>query len=341
MNNRNIIVSVIGAAGYSGVELVRILTKHPVVSIGALVANSNAGKKLSDISLHAKNEAKMFETYSPEAIASSDLVFVALPSGEGFEIISDLTSQGKSVIDLGGDFRLQNTSEYKKYYGRDHQHQNLLNKAIYGMPELNRDSIATSQFISNPGCYATSIILPLVPLVKSAVISDSHIVVNSYSGISGAGKKNTFEYSFTELNDSIQAYKANGSHQHIPEIKQGVRQFGGSDISFTFVPHLAPITRGIHTTVTAPLMPGITANDVLTAFHEQYKDEPFVALSPDVPPALKRVQHTNMIEIGWNINADTNTLVIFSAIDNLMKGAAGQAVQNMNIMCGFEETMGL
>jgi N-acetyl-gamma-glutamyl-phosphate reductase len=184
------------------------------------------------------------------------------------------------------------------------------------------------------------VIIPLAPLVKSGVINASQIVVNALSGVSGAGKKSTFEHSFTELNDSIQAYRVGGKHQHIPEIKQAIKTFGGNDIHVTFIPYLAPITRGIHTTITAPLAANATDTTVANAF-ALYNSEPFVALSPNVPPALRRVQQTNMIEIGWSIDPSTNMLIVFSTIDNLLKGAAGQAVQNMNIMFGFDETTGL
>lgn len=338
----NITASVIGASGYSGIELVRLLSRHPDVSIGSLIGNANVGRSLSEISLDSKPcDALVIESYTPQAVASSDLVFVALPSGETFDIIQDLVAQGKHLIDLSGDYRLQNINDYKTFYGREHRAKGLLSSAVYGLPELNRFAISSATFVSNPGCYATSIILPLVPLVRSGIISFSQIAVNSFSGISGAGKKSNFEYSFTELNDSIQAYRTDGTHQHIPEIKQAVKQFGGNDISFTFVPHLVPITRGIHTTITAPLMPNVTLQDVQHSFEVLYEHEPFVALSPSVPPALRRVQHTNMIEIGWSIDPEANTLVIFSTIDNLLKGAAGQAIQNMNIMYGFEEVSGL
>ncbi|HYM20677.1 MAG TPA: N-acetyl-gamma-glutamyl-phosphate reductase [Candidatus Kapabacteria bacterium] len=337
----NIRASVIGASGYSGIELVRLLSRHPNVTLGSLIANSSAGKAFADISLHHVSGGDVeIGSYSPEAVASSDVVFIALPSGEAMNITSDLVASGKRVIDLGGDFRLQDVNEYKSFYGRDHGQTELLGDAVYGLPELNRDAISQAKFVSNPGCYATSVIVPLVPLVKSGVIDGSKIVVNTLSGISGAGKKSTFEYSFTELNDSILAYRVGGKHQHIPEIKQAVKEFGGSNISMTFVPHLAPITRGIHSTITAPLAANMSTDSIATAF-AQYQNEPFIALSPNVPPALRRVQHTNMIEIGWCIDETTNTLVVFSTIDNLLKGAAGQAVQNMNIMFGFDETTGL
>ncbi|MBS1902181.1 MAG: N-acetyl-gamma-glutamyl-phosphate reductase [Bacteroidetes bacterium] len=335
-----ITVSVIGASGYSGLELVRILARHPQVRIGSLIAQSTVGKKFSDLSLVPGFDAP-FVAFTPDAVAGSDLVFVALPSGEALDIIPTLVASGAKVIDLGGDFRLRNTTEYSTFYKREHSAVELLATSVYGLPEWNKAAIRNASFIANPGCYATSIALPLLPLVKDTQIANSNVMISSLSGVSGAGKKSAFEYSFTEINDSVQAYRTGGTHQHIPEVRQALREIAGGDISFSFVPHLAPITRGIHTTIMAPLASGATAESVAESFAAAYADAPFVSLIGSAAPALKRVQQTNMIEIGWSIDRDANTLAVFATIDNLLKGAAGQAVQNMNIMCGFDETTAL
>lgn len=333
--------SVIGASGYSGIELVRLLSRHPHVQLDAIIAQTSAGKVFSEVSLGSTGlHTTPFSAYSMDLVADSDIVFSALPSGESMQIVQDLINEGKKVIDLSGDFRLQDADSYAAYYGKRHSAMHLTATAAYGLSELNRDAIKNAQLVSNPGCYATSCIVPIVPLIKDLLIDNTNIVITSLSGISGAGKKNSFEYSFTELNDSVQAYKV-GKHQHVPEIKQAIKIFGGGEIDFTFVPHLAPITRGIHTTIVAPLSSHVSADDINASFNKQYAAEPFIALSGAQPPALRRVQHTNMIEIGWTIDPTTNSLVVLSTIDNLLKGAAGQAVQNMNILFNFEETTGL
>jgi N-acetyl-gamma-glutamyl-phosphate reductase len=340
-NKQQIKASVVGASGYSGIELVRLLSRHPHVMLDAIIAQTSAGKTFSQVSLGSAGlHTTPFSAYSAELVADSDMIFSALPSGESMQIVQNLIDQGKKVIDLSGDFRLQDAGSYADYYGKHHSAMHLTATAAYGLSELNRNAIKNAQLVSNPGCYATSCILPIVPLIKDRIIDDANIVVTSLSGISGAGKKTSFEYSFTELNDSVQAYKV-GKHQHVPEIKQAVKTFGGSEIGLTFVPHLAPITRGIHTTIIAPLFSDVSAEDISASFNEQYAAEQFVALSGPQPPALRRVQQTNMIEIGWAIDPSTNSLVVLSTIDNLLKGAAGQAVQNMNILFGFEETSGL
>ncbi len=340
-NTQQIKASVIGASGYSGIELVRLLSHHPYVQLDAIIAQTSAGKTFSEVSLGSAGlHTTPFSAYSIDLVADSDVIFSALPSGESMQIVQRLINDGKKVIDLSGDFRLQDADSYEAYYGKEHSAMRLTATAAYGLSELNREAIKNAQLVSNPGCYATSAILPIVPLIKDSIIDGSNIVITSLSGISGAGKKNSFEYSFTELNDSVQAYKV-GKHQHVPEIKQAVKTFGGSDINLTFVPHLAPITRGIHTTIVAPLSSHIRAEDIIASFNNEFASEPFVALSGAQPPALRRVQYTNMIEIGWAIDPTTNSLVVLSTIDNLLKGAAGQAVQNMNILFGFEETSGL
>lgn len=333
-------VSVIGASGYSGMELVRLLARHPHVRIDSLVAQSSVGKMLSDVALVSGFDAPFVE-YSDTVLTASELVFVALPSGEALELIPEIIANGKRVIDLGGDFRLRDLAEYKKFYKRDHSAVGLLDASVYGMPEWNSVSIASAQFVANPGCFATSIILAMLPLVKNSLIEPKHIAISSLSGVSGAGKKSAFEFSFTEINDSVQAYRTGGTHQHIPEIRQAIADYTGSDISFSFVPHLAPITRGIHTTIMAPLASSVGAKQIAAAFEGAYSTAPFVSHIGSAPPALRRVLQTNMIEIGWSIDEATNTLAVFSTLDNVLKGAAGQAVQNMNIMCGFDEAMGL
>ena len=334
-------VSVVGASGYSGVELLKILTRHRNVRIDNLFANSSAGKRLAEVapSLN-KTLDVMLESYSIERISKSDLIFIALPSGEAMNIVPGMLSAGKRVIDLGGDFRLQDTSLYERYYKRAHIANTELKKAVYGVPEWNADQIKSAVLIANPGCYPTSAIIPLAPLLKEGVIEPKGIIVNSLSGVSGAGKSASAEMSFAEINESVRAYKV-GTHQHLPEIQSALKMLAGKQPSLTFVPHLLPITRGIYTSIYATLTKKINERDIYAVYEKYYAKAPFVRYSATAIPEIKNVAHTNFIDIGFRVDQESGQLIVLSAIDNLVKGAAGQAVQNMNLMFGFDETEGL
>jgi len=334
-------VSVLGASGYSGVELLKILYRHPDVKIGRLFANSSAGKTLAETApVFAKISDAVLETYSVESIADSDLMFIALPSGEALSLVPDMITAGKRVIDLGGDFRLQDTTLYEQYYKRIHTAKRELKKAVYGLPEWNKPQIQSASLLANPGCYPTSAILPLAPLLKEGLIEQKGIVINSLSGVSGAGRSSSVEMSFVEVNESVRAYKV-GTHQHIPEIRSVLGNISGSPVSFSFVPHLMPITRGIYTSISAVLAQTINEQSVLAAYEKYYSEAPFVRYSASAIPEMKNAAFTNFIDIGFRINQEDHQLLVFSVIDNLLKGAAGQAVQNMNLMFGFPETEGL
>jgi N-acetyl-gamma-glutamyl-phosphate reductase len=339
--NKKIHVSLIGASGYSGVELIKILLHHPNVIIDKLFANTSAGKHLSEVApVFRKTFDPVLESFSIEKIAQSDLVFIALPSGEALNLVPHILAAGKKVIDLGGDFRLKNTSLYERYYKRTHTALKELSDAVYGFPEWHAPQLKNAAFISNPGCYPTSAILPLVPLLKDGVIENTGIAISSLSGVSGAGKSSSLEMSFTEVNESVRAYKV-GTHQHIPEIRMALEQISGKPAIVSFVPHLIPITRGIYTTSYAMLASGKTEKDVLSAYEKHYGAAPFVRFSATAVPDIKNVVHTNYIDIGFKIFSENRQVVILSVIDNLVKGAAGQAVQNMNVMLGLKETEGL
>ncbi|HVN47586.1 MAG TPA: N-acetyl-gamma-glutamyl-phosphate reductase [Bacteroidota bacterium] len=334
-------VSLIGASGYSGVELIKYLLRHPQVEIDNLFANTSAGKHLSDVApVYGKNFDPVLESFSVDKIEKSDLVFIALPSGEALNLVPQILAAGKKVIDLGGDFRLQNTALYEKYYKRTHTALNELSKAVYGFPEWHASRLKNAQFISNPGCYPTSAILPLAPLLKDGVIEQTGIAISSLSGVSGAGKSSSLDFSFTEINESVRAYKV-GVHQHIPEIRMALEQISGKPATISFVPHLIPITRGIYTSSYAMLAKGKTEADILAAYEKYYGSAPFVRFSATKIPDIKHVAHTNFIDIGFKLFPENGQVVILSVIDNLVKGAAGQAVQNMNVMFGFIETEGL
>lgn len=338
-------ISIVGASGYSGAELYSLLSHHRFAKIGKLFANSSAGKPFFDVfprfSTHShERPSPILEQYSPEAACSSDLVFLALPSGEAMRIVPDLLQRGKRVIDLGGDFRLKDVSSYEQYYSRPHSSPEHLTQAVYGLPEWNRDAIRKANLVANPGCYPTSALLPLLPLLKAKVIRDDGIAISSLSGVSGAGRSASPEMSFAEVNESVKAYKVT-VHQHTPEIRSVLSELIGRSISPSFVPHLLPITRGIYTSIYARLDRDPSAEHILEIFETHYGNEPFIRFSNDKIPEIKHVTNTNFLDIGFRIDRDNNMLVLITALDNLVKGAAGQAVQNMNIMFGLNETEGL
>jgi N-acetyl-gamma-glutamyl-phosphate reductase len=333
--------SIIGASGYSGAELMKILLRHKQVRIEKLFANSSVGKRITDLHPWFGGRVdSIYERYSVDAACTSDIVFVALPSGEAMNIVPELLERGKRVIDLGGDFRFKDVSLYEKFYKHEHKAKNSLHQAVFGLPEWNRQQISAASLVANPGCYATSAILPLAPVLKEGIIQPRGIAISSLSGVSGAGRSSNVDYSFAEVNESVKAYKV-GVHQHTPEIKTALEAISGITVSVTFVPHLLPITRGIYTSIYAPLAKEVTPDEVLAAFRKYYGSEPFIRISDTAIPEIKNVNYTNFLDIGFRIYADNNQLIILSAIDNLIKGAAGQAVQNMNLMFGFNETEGL
>lgn len=330
-----------GGTGYSGVELLKILLNHPRVKIDKVFANSTAGKHLAEIHPWFKNRLDVqLEKFSTESVCSSDVVFVALPSGEAMGIVPNLLQLDKKVIDFGGDFRLKDISLYERFYKQQHTAKDSVSSAVYGLPEWNGSTIKSAKLIANPGCYPTSVILPLAPLLKDGLISNKGISANSLSGVSGAGRSASLEMSFVEVNETVKAYKV-GLHKHIPEINSVLREVSGADVSIAFVPHLIPITRGIYTSIYASVDKSATVNDVVQSFKKYYDPAPFVRISDTAIPEIKNVLYSNYIDIGFRFYPDNNQLILFSTIDNLVKGAAGQAVQNMNLLCGYEETEGL
>lgn len=334
-------VAIVGASGYSGAELLRILLRHPGVAIGKLFASTSAGKKVADLypSFRGRTEAT-YETYSAEAAAGHDVVFIALPSGEAMRLVPGLLEKGTRVIDLGGDFRLQDPALYQQYYKHEHLAPGVLPSAVYGFPEWHADRIREAKLVSNPGCYPTGAILPLAPLLKEGLIAPDGIVVSSMSGVSGAGRASSVEMSFTEVNETVRAYKV-GVHQHIPEIQTALSDLSGAIVTATFVPHLIPITRGIYTSIYAKPTRALTDVDIQTAYANAYSGAPFVRVLGPAVPEVRSVTDTNFIDIGWRRYPENGHLIVLSAIDNLVKGAAGQAVQSMNLMFGFKETEAL
>ena len=334
-------VSIIGASGYSGIELYQVLRRHPRVQVKHLFAQSSAGKRVDELypSLRVRS-ARIFETYTPDRLDGTDAVFIALPSGEAMQLVPALLGHGLRVIDLGGDFRLQQTEVYKTYYKRDHTATDLLASAVYSLPEIHSRGLQDVRLLSNPGCYPTSAILPLAPLLKQGLIEPARITINSLSGVSGAGRSASVELSFAEVDGSVKPYRV-GNHQHTPEIEAALSGHAGTDVRVTFTPHLLPITRGILTTTTASLVGHTDDATVTAAMEAAYGNAPFVRLLGARPPEIRSVVHTNYIDIGWHLYPRNGQIILLSAIDNLLKGAAGQAVQNFNRMFGIPETEGL
>jgi N-acetyl-gamma-glutamyl-phosphate reductase len=334
-------VGILGAAGYSGKELIRILLNHPDVNIEHLFGNSSAGNKIDDIYTSFKRiYSKEIKVFNSDALEELDLLFIALPSGHSYSYVADALEKGIRVIDLGGDFRLKIPSDYNKYYKHIHTATELLNHSVYGLSEWNEEEIQTASLVANPGCYPTSTLLALIPLLIEGLIDESFISITSYSGTSGAGRSAVENMIFSEVNESVRAYKV-GNHQHIPEIKFYLKQFSGSSPSFTFIPHLLPVTRGIYTSISAKLPDGVTEEKISKAYEKFYAESPFIRLLYPEIPEMKDVVYTNFCDIGFKTFNEGNSLVVFSTIDNLIKGAAGQAIQNMNIMFDLETTAGL
>jgi len=332
--------AIIGASGYSGAELLRILSAHPGVRVQKVTAASSAGKRVDALYPAFAGQCDLeYDELVPAGLDGIDVAFVALPSGESMKIIPLLKERVGRIIDLGGDFRLGSAELYEKYYRHGHTAPALLSTAVYGLPELNRDSIAAAKFVANPGCYSTSAILALLPALKHGIIDPAGIVINSLSGVSGAGRSASVDMSFAEINENVRAYKI-GTHQHIPEIERVLTEASGATVTVSFVPHLIPITRGIYTTAHAGLAVALTSAELLTMYEEFYAPHPFVRITRQVPQILA-VTRTNYCDIGIAIEGRTNQLIVMSIIDNLVKGAAGQAVQNMNLMFGFPEATGL
>ncbi|MHB1049992.1 MAG: N-acetyl-gamma-glutamyl-phosphate reductase [Bacteroidota bacterium] len=334
-------ISIIGASGYSGTELLSLLLTHPNVNVSKVFANASAGKRVDEVYSKFRSRTPLiYEEYSLDRVKHSDLIFIALPSGEAMKYVPELIDAGKKVIDLGGDFRLQDLSQYQRYYKHDHTAASYVSKAVYGLPEWNARTVASAQLIANPGCYVTSAVLPLLPLITADLIEPSGITISSLSGVSGAGRSSSVDLSFTEVNESVKAYKV-GVHQHTPEIEDVLHRFGGKSSIVTFVPHLIPITRGIYSSIYTVPKKGTKKEMIDAAYQKYYAGAPFVRLLGDTVPEIKHVQHTNFIDIGWKWYERNNQLIVFSVIDNLVKGAAGQAVQNMNLVFGLEQTVGL
>lgn len=333
---------IIGLSGYTGFETLKILLRHDQVRVTYVSANTTTGPAAT-IWPQLRGQTKLVceKTSTAKAAARCDVVFLAVPHTGAMALVPPLLKAGKVVIDLSADYRLKSAAEYKKWYHKAHSDKRRLGKSVYGLPELFKAKIQKASLIANPGCYPTAAILGLAPLVSTHTKAVESVTIDAKSGVSGAGKKLAEGLMFTEANENFKAYRVL-NHQHTPEIETYLSQLAGKEMRVTFVPHLLPINRGILSTMYARFNTKLTAAKLQAIYKKFYKTEPFVRVLCDgEQPEIKNVAHTNYCDIGLSVSADGKTAVVTSAIDNLVKGAAGQAVQNMNLVYGFEETKGL
>jgi N-acetyl-gamma-glutamyl-phosphate reductase len=347
-------IGIVGASGYSGEELVRLMLLHPHAELAAVTSRQYAGQTIAQVfprfSQHSLSKTLRFTDPNAGLLAKQcDVVFLALPHGVAAEFAVPLLNAGVRVVDLSADFRLKSAETYKEFYAHDHPAPELLAKSVYGLPEVYRDRIKDALLVASPGCYPTSIIVPLLPLIRAKLIKPETIIANSLSGVSGAGRKAELDYLFVECNESARPYGV-PKHRHLAEIEQELSIAAEEKIKVQFTPHLIPVNRGILTTIYAAPAKHFTTTGEMDAFAKQiesvyrtaYANEPFVRLlEGKALPDTKNVFGTNVIEIAWRLDPRTGRLIVMSAEDNIVKGASGQAVQSMNVMCGFPETAGL
>jgi len=335
-------IGIVGAGGYAGVNLISILLRHPEAEVIWLMSEeAHKGKKISELYPHMMGECDLVcQTLDDldKNLSKIDLVFLALPHGIALNYVPKILKAGKKVIDLGADYRFHDEKVFYKWYKIEHPDKAVLAEAVFGLPELNKDKIKKARLIGNPGCYPTASILGMAPLVKNHLIDNNSIVLDAKSGVSGAGRGVSLKVHYCERNEGIVSYAVN-NHRHMGEIEYQLSLVAGKDFPVTFVPHLVPMNRGILVTGYAKL----TTNhkSLTTIYKEFYKDAPFVRIYENGEPCTKNIAGTNYCDIGISVNEATNTVIVMSVIDNLIKGAAGQAVQNMNLIYGFPETAGL
>jgi N-acetyl-gamma-glutamyl-phosphate reductase len=332
-------VGIVGGTGYTGVELLRLLARHPQVELTAITSRGEAGTAVADLFPSLRGHIGLRFSDPKEAnLAACDLVFFATPNGVAMQQARSLVDAGVRLIDLAADFRIKDVPVWGKWYGMSHAAPELVAEAVYGLPELNRAAIRGARLVANPGCYPTAVQLGFMPLLEAGVVDPLHLIADAKSGVSGAGRKAEVHILFAEAADNFKAYGVSG-HRHWPEIKQGLEMMAGANVGLTFVPHLTPMIRGIHATLYAR----ITGEaDFQGLFEKRYAGEPFVDVLPaGSHPDTRSVRAANVCRIALHRPQGGDTLVVLSVIDNLVKGAAGQAIQNMNIMFGLDETLGL
>jgi N-acetyl-gamma-glutamyl-phosphate reductase len=332
-------VGIVGGTGYTGVELLRLLSVHPDITLTAITSRGEAGMAVVDMFPSLRGYIDLAFTDPAQAnLSECDVVFFATPNGIAMQQVRELLDKGVRVIDLAADFRIKDIPTWEKWYGMTHACPELVLQAVYGLPELNRSSIKTAQLVANPGCYPTAVQLGFMPLLEAGVVDTSYLIADAKSGVSGAGRKAEVHSLFSESADNFKAYGVSG-HRHLPEIHQGLTGMANTPVGFTFVPHLTPLIRGIHATLYAKLT---KPTDLQALFEKRYAGERFVDVLPKgAHPETRSVRGSNICRISVHQPQGGDVVVILSVIDNLVKGAAGQAVQNMNIMFGFAENTGL
>jgi N-acetyl-gamma-glutamyl-phosphate reductase len=332
-------VGIVGGTGYTGVELLRLLAGHPHVQLHAITSRADAGMPVSQMFPSLRAYVTLSFTHPDEAhLDQCDVVFFATPNGIAMQQTRDLLDAGVRVIDLAADFRIQDIAEWEKWYGMTHACPDLVAEAVYGLPEVNRDKIKQARLVANPGCYPTAVQLGFIPLLEAGLVDAGSLIADAISGVSGAGRKAEVSSLFAEASDNFKAYGVAG-HRHLPEIKQGLARVAGKPVGLTFVPHLTPLIRGIHATLYGRLK---KEADLQALFERRYADEAFVDVLPaGSMPETRSVRGSNLCRIAVHRPQGGDTVVVLSVIDNLVKGAAGQAVQNMNIMFGLSEFAGL
>lgn len=332
-------VGIVGGTGYTGVELLRLLAQHPQVEVVAITSRGDAGTPVAAMFPSLRGRIDLcFEDPAKARLSECDLVFFATPNGIAMQQAPALLDAGVRVIDLAADFRIRDVAEWSKWYGMPHAAPEWVEKAVYGLPEVNRAAIRTARLVANPGCYPTAVQLGFLPLVESGVLARDGLIADAKSGVSGAGRKAEIGSLFAEAADNFKAYGVAG-HRHLPEIRQGLARIAGAAVGLTFVPHLTPLIRGIHATLYGRLVEDV---DLQALFEARYRDEPFVDVLPaGAHPETRSVRAANLCRLAVHRPQNGDTVVVLSVIDNLVKGAAGQAVQNMNLMLGLDECLGL
>lgn len=339
-------IAIVGASGYSGEVLVQLLLNHPYADLTAVTSRQNTGQTLAQVfpkfAGHPKSKAIRFTEPNAEVVTkNADIAFLALPHGVAAEYATPFLNAGCVVIDLSADFRLKSAEIYREFYAHDHPSPDLLKKSVYGLTEIHRDQIKKALLIASPGCYPTSILLPTIPLLKEGLVKPSAIIADSSSGVSGAGRKAEQDYLFCECNESLRPYGV-PKHRHLSEIEEQLSLAVQSRVIIQFTPHLVPVNRGILTTLYFEPAGKLSEETVSACYRKFYGDEPFIRLLEGKNlPDTKNVVGTNAIEFAWRLDPRTGRLIVMSALDNLMKGASGQAIQSMNLVCGFPETAGL
>ena len=332
-------VGIVGGTGYTGVELLRLLMQHPEAEVVAITSRGDAGMSVADMFPSLRRRTSLvFEDPEAANLLACDVVFFATPNGIAMQQAPQLLDAGVRVVDLAADFRITDIPEWEKWYGMKHASADWVSRAVYGLPEINRAAIRDAQLVANPGCYPTAVQLGFLPLIEAGIVDAQHLIADAKSGVSGAGRKAEITSLFAEAADNFKAYGVAG-HRHLPEIRQGLSRVAGKSVGLTFVPHLTPLIRGIHATLYANLTADV---DLQAIYERRFAGEPFVdVMPPKSHPDTRSVRAANVCRMAVHRPQGGDTVVVLSVIDNLVKGAAGQAIQNMNIMFGVEETTGL